>query len=85
MIGWTWGSRWDTGLDGNLLGEAVAPTEAPNGELNLYPDLSFGSAPLAGVPGAIKQGRRGKEGRLDYRGVSITSPFYLVATFVYEM
>jgi hypothetical protein len=75
MIGWTLGSRWDTGLDGDLLGEAVAPTEAPNGEMNLYQDLSSGSAPLSGAPGITKQRRRGMEGRLYYRRVSIATPF----------
>jgi hypothetical protein len=75
MIGWTLGSRWDTGLDGDLLGEALAPTEAPNGEMKPYHDLLSGSSPLSGAPGITKQRCRGMEGRLYYRRVSIATPF----------
>jgi hypothetical protein len=85
VIGWTLGSRWDTGLDGNLLGEAVAPTDAPNVDLKLQPDPSFGSAPLPGAPGASKRRRKGKEGRLDYRGVSIAKLLYLATTSAYKI
>jgi hypothetical protein len=78
VVGWTLGSRWDEGLDGNLLGETIAPTEPSYADLDLYPDLSLGSVPLSFVSGSSKRRRIGREGRLEYRAVSLATTFYSV-------
>jgi hypothetical protein len=78
-------SKWDQGLDGDLLGEMPAPTADPYLTVNeLYPDLPLGAAPLQYAPGQSKGRRVGMEGRLGRRQVRIPATSSEIMVFIYN-
>ncbi|PVG01988.1 hypothetical protein CPB86DRAFT_30952 [Serendipita vermifera] len=85
VAGLTSASKWDEGLDGDLLGELPAPTPDPYLAVNeLYPDLPWGAAPLSYAPGSSKRKRLGMEGRLGIRAPTCDDAGYILSCPISE-